>query len=232
MAAVTPIDPDLKDRVLSDIAGGMRPKAAAEKYGVKPGTIGQWCARAGLTLGVRKKAEKVAVKVKGGKVEKAPEPAPSPARAPGPGNVRPSNKTPPGGILAVEKMAPELREKLRQGAWGLADTLAEVALNREAIREARAAQAAMVAAGATMAEARATHPIPSPIDMRQIDAAARALKSTLEIAPGLASFDQATGGADNDATVSANELAAMDALIVPEPPSLVVVEGGRATGAP
>ena len=81
MPAVTPLDPSLKDRVLSDIAGGMRPKAAAEKYGVKLGTIGQWCARAGLTLGVRKKAEKVAVKVKGGKVEKPPVPAADPPSA-------------------------------------------------------------------------------------------------------------------------------------------------------
>lgn len=226
MAAVTPIDPDLKDRVLSDIAGGMRPKAAAEKYGVKLGTIGQWCARAGLTLGVRKKAEKVAVKVKGGKVEKPPEPAPA-TRASGYGGSRQPVRAAGLGIMEASSMTPELRDKLRRGAWGLADTLAEVASNREARAAATITRAELVKAGHTLDLVDELCPMPAPLDMRQIDAAARALRATLEIAPGLAQFATDTGEATSGG-LGADELAAMDAVLTPEPPALAVVEGGRA----
>lgn len=67
-------------------------------------------------------------------------------------------------------------------------------------------------------------------DMRQIDAAARALRTLLEIAPGLASFEATTGDTTSKAGPTDEDAALLESAMFPpeEPPVLTVVEARRA----
>ncbi len=110
------------------------------------------------------------------------------------------------GVVNLDACAPEMREHLRGMAWGLAafgDLVREAMIER---RAASAERARLRATGMNMDEVDKCVPLPSLPDMRQVDAGARALKTTLEISPALAS--EVAGHARDG--LNAGELADLD----------------------
>lgn len=113
-----------------------------------------------------------------------------------------------GGIVDLES-APELARRLRYGAWGLTNILGGVGDAVAARQRAETERAKLLAAGKTPKEVDEACPLPPLPDMRQMDAGSRALRNLLDIAPGLASFDLATGGEKpSEAAVEADLAAA------------------------
>lgn len=134
-----------------------------------------------------------------------------------------------GGIVDLES-APELARRLRYGAWGLTNILGGVGDAVAARQRAETERTKLLAAGKTPKEVDEVCPMPPLPDMRQMDAGSRALRNLLDIAPGLASFDLATGSAPTSG-LSPEEREALDTVMLAEsaPAGLTVVPGGRAT---
>lgn len=134
-----------------------------------------------------------------------------------------------GGVLDLDA-APELARRLRYGAWGLTNILGGVGDAVAARQRAETERAKLLAAGKTPKEVDEACPLPPLPDMRQMDAGSRALRNLLDIAPGLASFDLATGSAPTSG-LSPEEREALDTVMLAEsaPAGLTVVPGGRAT---
>ena len=135
------------------------------------------------------------------------------------------------GLLDVENLTPALRSNLRDGAWGLARFLARVAEQEREHRRVEEVRHTAKAEGMTDAILDEVHPLPPLMDMRQVDAAARGLKTVFEIAPALAGFDSETGGVGDTGEIGAEERRAMDAVMgepVAKVGTLTTLPGGRA----
>lgn len=199
-------------------------KAATQFPGVSENTIKSWLRRMGAPTamgaptsapgaraqrtGGRKEADKATVRI-------AKKPTDGPRTR--------------GGIVDLES-APELARRLRYGAWGLTNIIGGVGDAVAARQRAETDRAKLRAAGKTAKEVDEACPLPPLPDMRQMDAGSRALRNLLDIAPGLASFDLATGSAPQSGLTD-DEREALDSVMLAEgePAGLTVVPGGRAS---
>ena len=204
--------------------------AVAEKYSVSIGALSLW--RKQRATGETASASKMKRADTASKMKRSAENEPRSgknAKEPGRGKKPPPDADGRARALVDLADAPAMARQLRRAAWGMSGYLARVGAAHEAYVRAEALRAELRAAGKTQKEIDETCPLPAYPDMRQMDAGARALRTTLEIAPGLASFDADTGGTAGSNGPTAEELAAMDRTMLAEPGGLSVIPGGRAT---
>ena len=193
-------------------------KAGAKHFGLNENLVKQWARR-------EKQAALKAERMRG--KGRAQRNAPGPARAQPNKSALPADPPKKRGTVDADGIAPEVRQQLRRSAWGLAAYMAGVADVQEARKAAEVERATLRASGVTGKELDARCPMPS-IDMRQVESAARALKTTLEIAPGLTAFEADTSEKTPESADGAAEMERLKAVFgEPTAPTLAVLAGGK-----